>query len=541
MKISKILLPVALSAIGIATLTGCKVGVSVGGEATIQIRAYKGGYGLDWLHEAAKEFQKAHSDIKFEFVEESSMVTGEVAQQEIVLPKKNQIDLYFITGIDVDILLQKSYSVLRTRSEVLLEPLNDIYESKAIDVNGNEESETIASRMAIGYKEASEYDGAYTQWQGKMFTLPWANGMTGLFVNPTVLEKYDIEMPLTSNEFTAAVQTIYEKGKADGIYPFSWAGNNAAGYWNYLYETWFAQYSTQQGFLNFIKCDPGDGDIKNNGYKVYEDQGILKGLEAMFDILDLRYSPNGSASKHHMEAQTEFVTGKTAFMMDGDWVVNEMKNDYFQYGQNIKMLGAPILSSIGEEIGITDAQLHDLVQMIDEHKSNEEIKAAISSLDDEKISRVYNARCVYDSIGAAHTIVIPSYADAKDAAKLFVRYLYSNDGCRVFRNQTYSSLPLKYQKEDGDTNTPYQRSLDQIQSYDDPQMVTSASLYNNVRSVAQLYNFNYSSWVHPATFKSVMQDKASSSPKFSPQFIFENEQTYVKNNWSRYMSFVTWL
>ena len=541
MKVSKLLLPVALCAIATATLTGCKTGVAAGGEATIQIRAYKGGYGLDWLHEAAKEFQKAHPDIQFEFVEESAMVTGEIAQQEIVLPKKNQIDLYFITGIDVDILLQKSYSVLRTRSQTLLEPLNDIYESKAIDVNGNEEMETIASRMAVGYKEASEYDGAYAQWQGKMFTLPWANGMTGLFVNPSVLERYNLEMPLTSNEFTQVVQEIYTKGKADGVYPFSWAGSNAVGYWNYLYETWFAQYSTQQGFLNFIKCDPGNGDIKNNGYKVYEDQGILKGLEAMFDILDLRYSPNGSASKRHMEAQTEFVTGKTAFMMDGDWVVNEMKADYFQYGQNINMLGVPVLSSIGEEIGITDAQLHDLVKMIDEHKSNAEIKAAMPSLDDAKISRVYNARCVYDSIGAAHTIVIPSYADAKAAAKLFVRYLYSNDGCRVFRNQTYSNLPLKYQKQEGDTNTPYQQSLDQIQSYDNPQMVTSASLYNNVRSVAQMYNFNYSAWVHPATFRSVMEDKASASPKFSPQFIFENEQTYVKNNWSRYMSFVTWL
>ena len=528
-------------AVSSATLTGCHVGVAAGGESTIQIRAYKGGYGLDWLHVAADEFQKAHPDIKFEFVEESAMVTGEVAQQELVLPKNNQIDLYFITGIDVDILLQKSYSVLRTRTQALLEPLDDIYESKAIDVNGKEETETIASRMTAGYKEASQYDGAYTQWLGKMFTLPWATGMTGLFVNPTVLQKYNIEMPLTSNEFTAAVEKIYNQGKSEGILPFSWGGANAGGYWNYLYETWFAQYSGQQKFLNFVKCDPGDGNIKENGYKVYEDNGILEGLRAMFDICDLKYSPNGSASKHHMEAQTEFVTGKTAFMMDGDWVVNEMKADYFDYGQNIKMLGAPILSVIGEEIGITDAQLHDLVQMIDEHKSNAEIKTAIPSLDDVKIDRVYNARCVYDSIGAAHTMIIPSYADAKDAAKLFIRYLYSNDGCRVFRNNTYTNLPLKYTKQDGDTNYPYQQSLDQIQSYNNPQMVTTASLYNNVRSVAQLYNFNYSAWCHPHTFRAVMMDKASASPKFTPEFIFENEQAFVKNNWARYMSFVTWL
>ena len=518
-------------------LVGCKNGVAVGGESTIQIRAYNGGYGLDWLHNAAKEFQTNNKDIKFQFVEESALVTGDVVQSEIALPKKNQIDLYFLTGLDVDMLLQKSYSILKTRNQVLLEPLNDIYEGKAVDVNGNEESETIASRMATGFKEASEYDGAYTQWKGKMFSLPWADGMTGLFVNPSVLEKYGVEMPLTSNEFTAAVQEIYNKGKDDGVLPFSWAGANAVGYWNYLFETWFAQYSTQPQFLNFVKCDPGDGNIKANGYKVYEDNGILESLKAMYDILDLKYSPNGSASKQHMEAQTDFVTGKTAFMMDGDWVINEMKADYIEYGQNIKMLGVPILSSIGTEIGISDSQLHDLVKMIDEHKSYSEIKAAIPSLDDAKINRVYNARSIYDSIGAAHIMVIPSYADAKEAAKAFIKYLYSNDGCRVFRNNTYSNLPLKYQKQDGDTNTPYQQSLDQILSYDNPQMVTTGSPYNNVRVVAQLYNFNSPEWVHPGTFASVMREK----DKYTPEYMFESEKELVKNNWSKYMSYITWL
>ena len=539
MKIKQTLLPIALAAIAATMLTGCKTGKAVkpGGEGTIQIRAYKGGYGLDWLHAAADEFKKAHPNIDFEFVEESSMVTGDVAQQEIALPKENQIDLYILTGLDIDNILGRSYGILKTRTKTLLEPLNDIYEGVAIDANGNEETETIASRMAAGYKEASVYEGSMARWEGNMYTLPWANGMTGLFVNPSVLERYHVEMPLTSNEFTAAVQTIYNQGKSEGILPFSWAGANATGYWNYLYETWFAQYSGQQKFLNFVKCDPGDGDIKNNGYKVYEDVGILKGLEAMYDILDLNYSPNGSASKQHMEAQTEFVTGKTAFMMDGDWVVNEMKGDYGEYAQNIKMLGVPVLSCIGEEIGITDAQLHDLVAMIDEHRTNDEIKAAIPSLDDTKIARVYNARCVYDSIGAAHGMSIPSYADAKDAAKLFIRYLYSNDGCRVFRNNTYSNLPLKYQKQEGDTNVPYQQSLDQILSYDNPQMVSTASLYNNVRSVAQLYNFNYPSWVHAGTFQSVMENKAT----LTPTVMFNGEQEYVRDNWTRYMSFVTWL
>jgi len=161
-------------------------------------------------------------------------------------------------------------------------------------------------------------------------------------------------------------------------------------------------------------------------------------------------------------------------------------------------------------------------------------------LTDANIDRVLNARSIYDSIGGAHEIVIPSYADAKDAAKLFIRFLYSNDGCRIFRNNAYANMPLAYETGDGDTDTPFQRSLDKIVNYDNPHMITTASPFNNVRNVAQLMNFNYTAWVHPNTYKSIMLDKASTKT-FSAQFIYENELAYVRNNWSRYMAFVHWL
>ena len=49
MKIKQTLLPIALTAIAATMLTGCKTGKAVkpGGEGTIQIRAYKGGYGQE--------------------------------------------------------------------------------------------------------------------------------------------------------------------------------------------------------------------------------------------------------------------------------------------------------------------------------------------------------------------------------------------------------------------------------------------------------------------------------------------------------------
>ncbi len=543
MKLRRYLLPLIATSTALLSVTGCTNSVKVGGEATIQIKSYKGGYGTDFLHEMIKQYHEAHPDISFEIVEETALIDGEKAAAEIAIPKKNQIDLYFITGLDVNYLVKRSSSVLNKRDVTLLEPLDDIFESKAVGLDGKEEEETIKSRFFGGFEDLIRYEGEFPRWRGTMFTLPWADAMTGLFANKKVLDKYNVEIPLTSNEFVQAVQTIYTNGVSQDNYPFSWGGANAAGYWQYLYETWFAQYSGVQNFNNFMKCDPGNGKIVEEGYKVYDDQGILKGLEAMFDILDLNYSPKGSRSKTHMEAQTEFFTGRSAFMIDGDWIVNEMKRDYSEQGKDIMMIGAPVLSSIGEEIGITDAQLHDLVEMIDEHKSNAEIKAAISGLTDDNIARVVAARSIHDTVGIGHQIVIPSYADAKEAAKDFVRFFYSNDGCRIFRNYANANLPLSYHTEEGDVNSSFLQSLDKVRNYDNPTIVTSVASYNGVRNTPTpaIYMFNYSAWQTPYTFMYIMIDKASSNPVFTPSKIFNEEKTYVKNKWSEFMIYIDYL
>ena len=545
MKYKKVLLPLLLASTAMVSLVGCSNDAKVGGSNVIQIKSYKAGYGTDFIHEAADKFKTIYPEISFEFLDESALQDGEKAAEEIAIPKKNQVDLYFTADIDINNIIKRSSAVLNKREETLLEPLDDIFEGKAIGLNG-EETETIKSRFFTGFEELCRYNGEFPKWRGTMFTLPWAEAITGLFVNKAVLDQYGVAVPLTSNEFIAAIQKIYADGKANDNYPFSWGGSNAAGYWQYLYETWFAQYTGVEGFNRFMNCDPGNGEIVKEGYKVYEDVAILKALEAFFDVLDFKYSPTGSSSMSHIKAQTDFITGKTAFMIDGDWVLNEMKEYYYDQAKEIVMIGVPILSSIGEQIGISDSQLHSLIELVDEHKSNAEIKAVIPSLSDENIKWVRDARSVHDTLGIGHNIVIPSYADAKEAAKLFVRFLYSNDGCRIFRNFANANLPLSYETKEGDTNTPFQQSLDKIRNYDDPQIVTTVASFNGVRSTPTppIYVFNYSAWSSPYTAVYIMEDidiNTGLHKLFSPQKIFDDEKNYVKGEWSARMIYIDYL
>lgn len=546
MKMKKLLIQAILASCAMFAVAGCN-GTKVGGSNIIQVKSYKAGYSTDFLHEAAKKFHEVYPDYSVEILDESALVDGEKVAAEIGVPKKNQTDLYFTADIDINHLIKRSSTVLHKRDVTLLESLDDVFESKGITLEGKEENETIKSRFFDGFEELCKYEGEVPQWRGKMFTLPWAEAITGLFVNKAVLDKYSLAIPLTSNELIHVVEEVYRQGKASDNYPFSFGGGNAAGYWQYLYETWFAQYSGVQGFNNFMNCDPGNGKIVDEGYKVYADRGILKALEPMFEICDLNYCPNGSLSKTHMEAQTEFINGRSAFMVDGDWLLNEMKEYYFDKAKEIMMIGAPILSSIGEQIGINDNQLHSLVEYIDSHKTNDQIKTLMPSLTDEHINWVRDARSVHSTRGIAHNVVIPSYADAKDAAKLFLRFLYSNDGCRIFRNYANSNFPLSYERLPGDSNTTFQQSLDKVRDYENPQVVTTVAPFNGVRKNAnmgatrEMYVFNLSSWQFPKTFYFIMLDKKSDDPQFSAQTIYEQEAAYAEENWKEWMRDILYL
>lgn len=543
MNLKKLLALSAFSTVVIPSVTSCGSSVKPGGEGVVQIRVYKGGYGDEWLNELVKQFNETFKsqNCSAEIVESSTLVT-EKAKQEIYDVKNNQIDLYFTNGSDYSSIIDKSKDTLRTTSRTLLENLDDVLTSKAIGFDGKEESQTIGERLFDGIRNVSTYNGFNEKWQDKVFKLPWADAMTGLFANMTVLNKYNIELPLTSDEFTSAIEKI-SKHNSDGVYPYSWGGNNCPGYWCFLFETWFAQYSGVKKYEQFMKCEPYEGatvdEIKSDGYKVYEEPGLRKSLDAMYPIMQLKYSADGSASLNHNEAQIQFMTDKSAFFVNGDWIMNEMRSQYAEKASDIVMLQMPILSCIGTENGLeNDQQLHDVVKAIDEGKTDEEIKVLVPKATDALLTKVRDARSIHDSIGAGHDMLIPSYADAKDAAKKFIRFMYSNDGCNVFREKAWSNLPLKYTIKDPSKTNNFQASLDKVYSSGKTQVISDCAEYNPIRSYSQLYLFNYSAWQHPNTFKNMMlqhDTEVSGKKPFAPENMMPAEADYVKTSWPSYM------
>ena len=331
------------------------------------------GYGHQWLETLAAEFNKMYAEEGYKVELKISMAYENNPSLEIGKgAERNDTDMY-LDAANLETLLEASDRTMRGQGAVLVDMKESVWNQPAIGFDKQEESKTVAERFTLN-PDYVYYNGKREDFHGGVYVLP--TGMeqwsVGINVNPSVTAQYGYDvnnLPRTTDEFNAMCEKIAETSKDTGVYAYTWAGANASGYLAYLYYEYFAQYTGYENFMNFIETKPFTGatldDIKNDGWKIYEDQGILEAFKAMEPIMKPKFSANGTASMDHMNAQHQLLTGKAAFMIMGDWLLAQMKDQYFEEASQCILMKTPVLSVIGTECGITDAELSNAVKMID--------------------------------------------------------------------------------------------------------------------------------------------------------------------------------
>lgn len=497
------------------------------------------GYGDTWLKAAAEAFEKTYAAEGYDIELKISYNYENKASLEIGKgPEKNDVDLYMGEG-DMERVLDASKKTMRDGSPVLLDLTEEVWNKPAIGLNKQEETKTIAERYLLD-TEYLYYDGAIEAFHGGIFALPMTIGSCGIVLNPVVTEQYGYgvdNLPRTTNEFNAMCEAIAAKTAETGIYAYAWPGGNASGYIGYLFYEYFAQYSGKEAFMNFVKTIPESGDVINEGWKVYEDKGILEGLRAMAPIMEQRFSPPGSASMTHLEAQHEVLVGNAAFIMNGDWVLNEMEDQYYEEASKCVMMNTPVISVIGAECGITDQQLSQAVSMIDEGGSNADVIAAIPGLDDAEAQRIRNARNIY-SCGDKTVrggACIPAYADGKDVAVLFLRFLCSQDGCQIIRDEAYNIAAFACDSYASKGDTIY---MDTVVANINPgqgEYISMDAGLSVVRANSGMLPFNHPACISPQTFRTMIMDTTGT---LTPEYMYENEKDFARSQWSQWASYV---
>ena len=514
----------AVSAFSAFAATGCGGGGTKDLEGELSIAIMEGGFGVEFLDKMIEGYKAKNPNVT---IYELEYFLGDAAVDMIKSgPEENGIDLFVAGPVYAGDMVEQGDTIWKGYDPIL-EDLTDVFESKAY---GDEI--TIAEKMYTSVAGSVRYSPnlnkfpQYEKYSGKVYSLPWAFGPGGMIFNKDFFDANpNYQVPNTSNELTALVEEIYADhvtGKADGekVYPVIWAGSNASAYWRYITSVWIAQYDGLEAWERFLKTEDEDGNFTD---AVFNTEGRLKALEALAPIIQDKYSYPNSIGTTHTDAQVQFMRGKAAMLPSGDWTENEtlMSDSFGSAGaDDIFMIRTPVLSAFGEKLGITDAQLSAIVDAVDEGKTS------LEGVNQTIFDKVKEARFITSNCDFNHNLVVPAYSNAKDIAKDFIRYMYSDEGLRIFMQYANGFMParLNVTEEEYAAMSPFMQS-----TYDLGRTATmiamdytkSPILYRN-----NLQLFNLAS--------GLVETELGKKDPATPAELMEDSYEYVHNRWNTY-------
>lgn len=541
----------AVTAFGVSACGNTPIETGETDGKRIEVKAVIAGYGTDWLDALAARFNQIYASEGYEVVI-TQTDTELNAKNEITYPKKCTTDIFFEYN-NTDELINKSYSILRQKETALLEDLSDVYNSPAIGANKQPEGKNIADRMDEGIIDNMKYRGTLPGYNG-LYGIPWQGGYNGIYVNKNKLAElgYTTDNLLTTDDLKAVINSCApEKTEAaltdpNGFFPVSWSQKSAPGYWDYMFEALMAQYEGTQSYENFVNFVPDEGTTIEKGYTVYEKRGILESLKVVEFFEDRDLCVPGTSSMDHITAESRVATGKSLMVVAGDYIYKELEKDYSQYYGNLLPIKWPVISALGvklnlcgkthaagEECADCNAKLRQVVKAVDEGKTSEEIVSSLG-VTEAAAKAIREARCQY--MASAGTVVasIPAYSDAKKGAKLFLRFMYSDDGMKIFREKTYVDLPASYTVEPEQSSLEFVQKIFERDKANDV-MVNGSYFESPIRRSGVPEFPKQQTTVNLFTQLSYTHSQGRPNAGYTPQEIYEGNISWVKSSWGDYI------
>ena len=482
----------AIIAVGCVACSGSKGQYDVNDPQTLDVYYWSSGNGKEYMEKILNAFKAKNPDININFTPSSS-----VEGKDIYLDPDNvTTDIYFTT---------MSTYMARTQ---YLEPLNDVLDMESDGVK-------ISSRF-----DAASINGMKAN-DGNIYSLPWSNSVTGFVYNATIFEEKGFTVPKTTDELVTLCANI----ASATLTPFI----HYADYWNYPIFAWMAQYA---GVENFNKYWQGvytdeDGTEKLNDISLFKDNVAKnEALKILPDLLSPKgYTVVGTNSLSHTDAQTKFLAGLAVMTPDGSWMESEMKNSSSKY--TFKMMKYPVISALGEKLGIDEDQLRALVAYVDGDADADETAYA-ESVDAAILERVREARnIVYSERLQFHTL-IPKNSPAKDAAKKLLAFYYSDEALEIAETTSGMILPGNY--SDGNTRKHPDSDTAFIKSCSDI-IKLNGKIIERTYNVPIFYNTGIEKfWHYDAVRKFTYISKDTPVTTYSK--FMEDENKYWTNNWT---------
>ena len=406
MKMGKhFLAPIAITLIALSTV-GCG---KKNDAKTLNIVCLNLGYGSEWIQEAVKIWKEENPDYKVNLnasPDARSIITSDMA-------KSNNIDdLYISNGTDWR----------RYAAQNKLLAIDDILEEK---VDGMK----VLDKINDEYHESIYFKGQ--NGETHTYRLPWMSDVGGIFYNAKMFRDNGWTVPTTVDELLALCQNMVDHPiyvnpgdkTSPRVYPFAYRGENA-DYFDYLVYTWWSQISGVNAineFKQYGKEDSGKFDAKTN--TTYA--GLKQATQAWYQIFVIVcYTDPEDVTRDNHTAQKNFMQGKAAMMISGNWLYNEM------LGYNTS---------------------HTL-------PSNFELKIMKTP---KIVSTAENSSYI---IGEDQYIAIPKTSIKADLAKSFIKTMISDKVLKVFFEKAHGMMAYKLSSGTYTSEDPYMTSLTEYRS-----------------------------------------------------------------------------
>lgn len=492
----------------------------------LDIGLYLAGFGREFLDAMITRYKQIYPNVKVNPVE---YFVGDAQVIDAIKagPEDNPIDLFVAGPVYASDLIEQGNAIIKSYDPIL-EDLSDVYRSKPYGEDITIEQKTYTSvANSLKYNSNLSYFPQYEKYVGKVYSLPWAYGPGGLIFNKDFFDAHpEYKIPKTSNQLITLIQTIYDnhvvgKSDAEKVYPVIWAGANAAAYWRYMTSTWIAQYDGLDSWDRFLRTVDTNNQFSDT---VFKTEGMLKALEALAPIIDFNKSYPNSIGTNHVDAQVQFMRGKAAMLPSGDWTERETK-DSDSFGENgpddIMMIRTPVLSAVGQKLGITDEQLGNIVDAIDRGESS------LGGIDQAIFDKVKETRFISTNCDFNHNIVIPAYSNAKIAAKFFINFMFSTEGQKIFLEKAGGFMPYKLELSEEELSklSPFTQStyeLGKTSTMIAMDYTKSPIMYRNN---LQLFNMN----------GGVLEVQMAKKTPISASEALDKAYEFVHNRWNQYL------
>ncbi len=388
-----------------------------GSKGSISVHFMVGGFGTDVYDKLSADY-KALTGVTVNY--KPSYTQGEI--QQLVNSQQEQYDIVMP--------LLNMYFAQDTKK---LECLDDVYD--AIPAGETVAIKDKMNQDLCNYLHADD---------GHRYQMVANDSVSALCYNADTLNEAfgagNWTLPLTTKELLKMSDELVAKG----CYAFS-TSSAINYYWDYLGTVWWAQYEGLESFNNFYQVKYKSGDFWQYGPEIND----VKGREISLDTLSA-IMKTGNGRMHALASNMDFKNAqraflgkgyvndkkKVGFMVNGDWLENEMASTLISSPQNIGMMRAPVVSELATKLASvrTEERLVAIVKAVDENKTFAETATGeLADLTEADFNHVKEARLMVYTATPNYPIGIPSNRPEakKKLAKDYLVYLYSDRAQRI--------------------------------------------------------------------------------------------------------------